>query len=74
MPETHILEWAEKGGVFIDKPYATELREGGTRALGTDIPAVPHDEMNALPLAPVAARKGQVRVRNLGEDAQAMLR
>ena len=51
MPETHILEWASRGDVFIDKQYATELREGGTRALGNDIPAVPHDEMNALPAA-----------------------
>ena len=49
MPETHILEWAEKNGVAMDKAYATESREGGTRALGTDIPAVPHDLLNALP-------------------------
>jgi hypothetical protein len=49
MPETHILEWAEKNGVFIDPQYATELREGGTRALGTGVPAVAHDLLNALP-------------------------
>jgi len=35
--------------VPIDKSYATELREGGTRALGEDVPAVPHDRLNALP-------------------------
>jgi len=50
MPETHILEWAGKGHVVIDKLYATELREGGTRALGTGFPAIPHDDMNALPV------------------------
>jgi hypothetical protein len=49
MPETHIMDWAEKNNVFVDKLYATELREGGTRALGTGVPAVPHDDMNALP-------------------------
>jgi len=49
--ETHISEWAAKNKVPIDKLYATELREGGTMALGTNIPAVPHDAMNALPLA-----------------------
>ncbi|HEY1493275.1 MAG TPA: prolyl oligopeptidase family serine peptidase [Candidatus Solibacter sp.] len=49
MPETHILEWAEQGGVAIDKAYATELREGGTRALGEGVPAVAHDRLNALP-------------------------
>ena len=48
--ETHISEWASKNNVFVDKQYATELREGGTMAMGTGIPAVPHDEMNALPL------------------------
>jgi hypothetical protein len=49
MPETHISEWAGKNGVTMDKLYATELREGGTRALGTGIPAVAHDRLNALP-------------------------
>jgi hypothetical protein len=49
MPETHILEWVNKTGASIDKLYATELREGGTRALGTGFPAVPHDQLNALP-------------------------
>jgi beta-galactosidase len=49
MPVTHISEWAERNHVTIDKLYATELREGGTKALGSGIPAVPHDLMNALP-------------------------
>jgi hypothetical protein len=48
LPETHILEWAEKGGVSIDKSYATELREGGTRALGSDFPALKPDQLNAI--------------------------
>lgn len=47
--ETHISEWAAQNGVPIDKLYATELRDGGTQAMGTGIPAVPHDELNALP-------------------------
>ena len=49
MPETHISEWARRNHVTIDPPYATELREGGTAALGSGIPAVPHDAMNSLP-------------------------
>src|SRR6266700_1113006 len=49
MPETHIMEWAERNGVQIDKSYLTELREGGTQALGAAIPSVPHDRMDALP-------------------------
>jgi dienelactone hydrolase len=51
MPETDILEWAARNHVFIEKAYATRLREGGTRALGTDVPAVAQDRLNALPLA-----------------------
>jgi dienelactone hydrolase len=51
MPETHISEWAQENHVFMDKAYATELREGGTRALGSGIPGVPHDDLNALPTA-----------------------
>ena len=47
--ETHISEWAAAHGVVIEKSFATELREGGTRAIGTNIPAVPHDDLNALP-------------------------
>jgi hypothetical protein len=50
MPETHILDWIQKTHAYIDPPYATELREGGTMALGADFPAIPHDAMNALPL------------------------
>jgi dienelactone hydrolase len=38
MPETHILPWAKERGVAMDKLYATELSEGGTRALGEGIP------------------------------------
>jgi hypothetical protein len=35
--------------VLIDRLYATEAREGGTMALENDVPAVPHDLLNALP-------------------------
>ena len=48
-PETHISKWAWRNHVTIDPAYATELREGGTAALGSGIPAVPHDAMNSLP-------------------------
>jgi N-acyl-D-aspartate/D-glutamate deacylase/dienelactone hydrolase len=49
MGETHISEWAARNHVPMDPMYATELREGGTPALGTDIPGIPHDMLNALP-------------------------
>jgi dienelactone hydrolase len=74
MPETHILEWAQKGGVPIDKAYATELREGGTRALGTGIPAVPHDDLSALPLGQWQREKDKYVYETWLKNAQALLR
>lgn len=50
LPETHILEWAAKNHVFMDNLYASELREGGARALGANFPAILQDDMNALPV------------------------
>ena len=32
----------------MDKQYATPLREGGTQALGSGVPGVEHDSLNAL--------------------------
>lgn len=49
MAETHISEWAAANHVAMDNQYATELREGGTMALGTGVPGVAHDLLNALP-------------------------
>jgi dienelactone hydrolase len=49
MPETHISEWAQQQNVFVDRLYATELREGGTRALGTGVPGIARESLNALP-------------------------
>jgi dienelactone hydrolase len=49
--ETHISEWAKALGVTIDKQYADEEREGGTIALGKNIPYLKHDSLNVLPEA-----------------------
>ena len=74
MPETHISEWAEKGGVYIDQAYATELREGGTRALGTGVPAVPHDDLNALPPEQWRREKDKYVYETWLKNARALLR
>ena len=50
MPETHIGEWARNEHVYIEPAYATEVREAGVRALGTGIPGIPRDKLNAVPL------------------------
>lgn len=72
MPETHIMDWATENHVTMDKLYATELREGGTQALGTGIPAVPHDQMDALPLARWQQEKHKYVYETWVENAQAV--
>jgi len=40
MPVTHISEWARQNGVEMDPMYSSEIREGGTLALGEGIPGL----------------------------------
>lgn len=57
MPTTRIGNWAEKTSVSMDRLYATEEREGGTLALGTDFPGLTRDQLSILPLKDWQARK-----------------
>ena len=50
-PETHISEWAAKNGIDSSSSLKNEHGEGGTMALGSDIPAVSRDELHAIPEA-----------------------
>jgi dienelactone hydrolase len=49
--ESHISEWAARRKAPMDPQYATEHREGGTIALGQDIPWIEHDKLNVMPEA-----------------------
>lgn len=57
MPETKISAWSEKNGVTLDKLYATEEREGGTMALGDDIPGYSRETLNVFPRQDWESRK-----------------
>ena len=57
MPQTKIGVWAEETGVHLDRLYATEEREGGTMALGGDIPGYADEMLNALPREQWESRK-----------------
>jgi predicted esterase len=46
--ETHIAGWAAAGAVEMDKLYATEHREGGTRAIGAGVPALSRTQLSVL--------------------------
>ena len=48
MPETHIMDWAAKNGLE-SRGFKNEVGEGGTMALGNDIPAVPRADLHAIP-------------------------
>jgi dienelactone hydrolase len=48
MPETHISAWAQAQGVQMDPQYSSEEREGGTRALGTKVPALSREDLSVF--------------------------
>jgi dienelactone hydrolase len=72
--ETHISEWAEKNHVAMDKLYATELREGGTIALGSGVPGVAHDLLDALPREKWEAEKEKYVYETWVREAKARLK
>jgi hypothetical protein len=57
LPETRTGTWAEKTGVPLDKLYATQEREGGTPALGEDVPGYTPEMLNVLPRDQWESRK-----------------
>lgn len=48
MAVTHVSEWAQTQKVEVDRAYATEIREGGTRALGTGIPGLSRQQLTVF--------------------------
>ena len=48
MPETHISEWAQANGAELDRLYASEEREGATRALGTGVPVPSRSDLSVF--------------------------
>jgi dienelactone hydrolase len=46
MPTTHISAWAQDQNVDMDRRYAAEDREGGTRALGNSVPGLSRSDLS----------------------------
>lgn len=44
----HVLEWAQRTGVVMDKLYATEEREGGTRVIATELPGFERESLSVF--------------------------
>ena len=74
MPETHISEWASANHVAMDNSYATELREGGTMALGAGVPAVAHLLLDAVPREKWEAEKDKYVYETWVREAKARLK
>lgn len=47
-PETHISQWSRHTGVPIDRLYATEAREGGTMAVGAEVPGIAREQLSVF--------------------------
>ena len=48
MPETHISEWAAQVHYPLSPMYSTEVREGGTQAVGTGVPGIDHEQLSVF--------------------------
>ncbi|MBI4623921.1 MAG: acetylxylan esterase [Verrucomicrobia bacterium] len=57
LPETHIGAWAQSHGVPMDRLYATEEREGGTRAIGEGVPGYERESLSVFTPAEWEQRK-----------------
>ncbi|HMF74881.1 MAG TPA: prolyl oligopeptidase family serine peptidase [Bryobacteraceae bacterium] len=73
MPETHISEWALQNHLQTAVTPAYEVGQGGTLALGNDIPAVPRDSLRAIPEALWQSDQASYIYETWVERAQAAL-
>ena len=70
MPETHVSEWAVKNHLKESITPEYELGEGGTTALGTDIPVVPRTDLYAIPDVVWRCRTRQLCLRRLARSGR----
>src|SRR3954452_7219971 len=73
MPETHISEWAARNGV-VSNSLRNETGEGGTMAVGNDIPALNRDQLHALPDAVWSSERNRYVYETWVDRAKAAIR
>lgn len=71
LPETHITAWARANDVAMDKLYATEDREGGTRALGANVPGLSRAALSVFSREEWERQKGKLTYESWVEAARA---
>jgi acetyl esterase/lipase len=73
MPETHISDWAARNGI-VSNSLKNETGEGGTMAVGNDIPALNRDLLHALPEAVWSSERDRYIYETWVDHAQAAIR
>lgn len=73
MPQTHIAEWSRENGVELDKLYAIEHREGGTRALGSGVPALSRAQLSVFSAEEWLRRKDSLVYESWLREARARI-
>jgi dienelactone hydrolase len=74
LPETHISRWARASGVPLDAQYAGEEREGGTRALGENVPALSRAQLSVFSPEEWEREKGRLIYESWVEAARARVK
>lgn len=62
MPQTHIIEWAQEHGAEMDPGYTSELKEGGTRALGANVPVLSREQLSVFRPEEWEKKKGALTI------------
>lgn len=73
MPTTHISRWTQANGVSLDRGYASEDREGGTRALGEGIPGLSRNDLSVFTADEWERLKPQLIYENWVEHSRAAI-
>jgi dienelactone hydrolase len=74
LPETRIGPWAEARGVPLDRLYAADDREGGTPALGSNVPGLGRTELSVFSPEQWVERKDKLIYESWLAEAQARTR
>jgi len=70
-PTTHVSTWAKANGVFLDKNYIREDREGGLDALGNDFPGIKREDLTVIPEQDWLAAKNSLTYEAWASKAKA---
>lgn len=73
MPDTHIIEWAHAQGVDMDRGYVGEDREGGTRALDSDVPGLSRTDLSVFKSEEWERQKDRLIYESWVQEAKANL-